>query len=354
VVKRHGVRLPGATRKVTYEGVPGNLLTDAAFQDRLLQQAERLEPLLPHMPLLRHSGVVRVRLVDMGLVAPALVPFAPLSPPHSIPQPELGTIVRLPRKADASQIAITLLATLACPPIAGSQRRWHALLTAFQRVTWQRRMEAAADRGKCLQLVTPAHLTMDLDSATKLVNASLQAVTLRLGAVQVLQPAVQALANNNSINASKAGSHWSLAEEIRRVLANERRRGASYARRYGHSYKSPYPTGKEKTAIKNFETRIIGPARPVLHLALGFAFAMEMLERDHGRQEAQGSPSGAAPDPRIRFDWWRLVDRQPGYADLALRLASQLEPFVRRLPVGGPDHRGLVSLCADEALAPSD
>jgi hypothetical protein len=344
VRQQHGLILPGADDSYIYEGALGNLVTSGAFQESLLDRAERLEVLLPFMPKLRPMRVVRVRLEEGEALSRPAIHFVPISIERPA-EPGDGLTVRLPAEPSPEQAAITLLATLACPPRSAADRRWSECVAAFSRVLWHHRMEATPEEADRLQPAIPAHLTMPLPRARKLVERSLVEVLQRLRAAQALSPAFRVLAGGGRLVPEQGGWRWSLAGEIRRVLAEEAKRTCGLARRPGRSSPSARPTRNPGPAARNFEARVIGPARSVLHLAVALAFT---LRRMAGEQGINTTPEGVAAESgtgtRVRLDWPGLVDRHPDCADVAVGLAKDLEEVVLRLPAGGPNRGSLVRL----------
>jgi hypothetical protein len=328
---RHGMDLPELSDTYVFQGMLGSLLTSGEFQDALLAKAEALEALLPRMRKPRVGHVVRVRLVDAEIRAPAILPFVPLERIRYDAAPGDTTEVVLPGDAPDQQVAMTLLAVLAAAPRRGADTEWARRLRAFYRLSWQDQMRAAPDLAEFIQPVVPDHLTMPLPEASKLVAASVDIVGQRLLAAETLLPSLRHIAGHPGSGMGEGATLRSLAGEIRRVLAKEQGRRLANPARLGGPSRSREVTGER--AVENFRTRVLEPARPVIHLAAGFAFALEMLEREAG--SAAWRLPNAPPHGRVaRFDWWRFCHHEPRFARVALDVAAGArgsgEPVARR------------------------
>ncbi len=276
-LERHGVPLPGTDRQVVFQGLLGALLNDGAFQDKLLGQAEKIEAVQLCARDLKPGRLVRVRLDGAACIAAPLLPFVPMNATAGLPASAQPITIDLPAGASPAQLAIMLLATLADPPRSACDRDWQRTVTAFCRVTWERRCGAAPERADDLQPVVPAQLTMPLATAQRIVTGAMRRVACRIGAAEVLGPAVQALAHQQDPRPPHGAGTWSLAAEIRRIIAREAGRVAVCKGQPCPGYRSPYPTGKH--ALANFETRVTGPGRSVVHLAIGLRLRARALGR---------------------------------------------------------------------------
>jgi hypothetical protein len=88
--------------------------------------------------------------------------------------------------------------------------------------------------------------------------------------------------------------------------------------------------------VANTETRVVRPARPVLHLAIALAFML--------REREPNAPKGVGSAGLQRFTWLPLLGRPEPWTTAVFQLAEALEEAVIGLPAGGPTQAELVRL----------
>ena len=269
----------------------------------------------------------------------------------------------IPDDGDDADIPAYLLATIGAPPSARSRSVWQQTLTAFR---WEIARARFPSEG------TSPTETVRIPRDALLLSEHTREKRLKSGFVNAndaLLAAHGAMASVVNIAAELTGQNLQCLPKSYRNLGTrdaQITRALSYeawTQAYRESVgaeplpqRGPAFTGST-AMIKNFNTRIMAPIRPVLHLAIGLAQAIDMTEQmliaETGNSQDwidKGFGTYAAPigdddvalRPQVHI---QSLYRHPLVSKLAIQLAEELEaPVMRFLSEGRAGPTELVRL----------
>ena len=268
--------------------------------------------------------------------------------PSARPESEPAYVeIRIPEGTPESDLPAYLLATLGCPPRSQSDIAWQRTLGSYRlhaRVVAARVAGISDASGIDVvlgDLRLPDHRRQALlQRAQRNVEVAMGAAHAAMAAVLNLhlrdKPDQLALAPRSYRHPPARGEQIDrtlLAEEQLREAIAAQTADALPARRMPQFTDSP-------SSRKNFMARVVAPARPVLHLAIGLAQSVDRAERELLRQygtqerwEAAGWETTVVnrghddPEHRPRVHEYALIT-VPEISRHALGLAEQIRPAV--------------------------
>jgi hypothetical protein len=218
-----------------------------------------------------------------------------------------------------------LLAVLAQPPMSHKDTRWQLTERALGRIYWVARAQASKMPLDDSEVVNPSHLLLPdeiMRSQDKLLQKQLE---YRMGAAQV---AIPIIANQAKLRRfpERTIDGW-----IIRALLQEDFLKESLASQ-GLAASDRFPMD-----FNNFDTRVLRPSLPVIHLAVAVAFAVDasqMAFRSLPEKEAEGVPVGAG-GPQISV---ANILLQPVLARSIIANASGIGRYLPHLKKLRPKH----------------
>jgi hypothetical protein len=170
-----------------------------------------------------------------------------------------------------------LLAVLAIPPEKAEDRFTRELWRAYGRIVLAVGEQDVPGWGEGPQQVIPSHLAMDLGHAQKLCAGAKRKLDDRLGAAHCAAPHFQYAERQATANHGTGQPRHGkpgIAASALRVIEQEAER-VEVLPEHGVTVPARFPA-----IAGNFETRVLRPSRPVLHLAFAMAQAIERSARE--------------------------------------------------------------------------
>ncbi len=197
-------------------------------------------------------------------------------PAAPAPQPLTTIDIIIPKDTPEEHLPAFLLAIMALPPTSADDIRWHETREILKlRIA---RLTTPADQG--LENGLPFTLALIHRKET----TAFTRVARALAAAHALIPSIGR--HDAARTGTPVGSlppafrrRRKLSDEIERTMWHETAAAEAAARRGERPLPSRMPSMSESEAApKNFITRVIKPARPVVHLASAFAELVDMAE----------------------------------------------------------------------------
>lgn len=262
-------------------------------------------------------------------------------PPYPRPDDDArGVVVRYDERLPGYQRCAILLATIACPPEHPKDPRWQEVVRAYCRVHFdegERILPEMFDRPQA-QPVTWGHLTFPLDRATTLTEAARATLNARLVASNTMMPFLwEALGKAGKTEFRDQRVEETLESRIQKVVEQEAVRHDQLSARYGEVPPARLPMGKEELQPKNFMTKILRPARPVLHVVAALDHVMEATNqelRKAGKPALNRMLEIDVHGPQVH-GWF--FERTPELADAVVAVSRLYEQALPHLRVQKPD-----------------
>ena len=251
-----------------------------------------------------------------------------------------GVVVRYDDGLPGYQRCAILLATIACPPRRPDDPRWLELVRAFCRLHFdegERIVPEMFDRPQT-QPVSWGHLTFPLERATKLAEDARATLNARLVASHTMMPFLwEALGKAGKTEFRDYVAETSLESRIQKVVEQEALRQDDLRERYGEVPRARLPMGKDQLQPKNFMTKVLRPARPVLHIVAALDHVMELTNAE--LRKAGKPPLGQlltidVHGPQVH-GWF--FERMPELADAVVAMSRLYEQALPHLKVQKSD-----------------
>ena len=198
-------------------------------------------------------------------------------PAAPAPQPPATIDITIPEDAPEAHLPAFLLAILAVPPTSAEDTRWHETREILKL--------------RIAHLPTPADQGLEngLPFTRALLHRKETTAFVRVGralaAAHALIPSIGR--HNAALLGIPTGSlpaafrrRRKLSDEIERTMWHETAAAEAAALRGERPLPPRMPSmGESGAAPKNFITRVLKPARPVMHLATAFAVLIDMVEQ---------------------------------------------------------------------------
>lgn len=236
-----------------------------------------------------------------------------------------------------------LLAILAKPPVSAAPKDLRPLRDAILsrcRLFFEFTDDEVTDGFPFPEQLDPRHLKFPLNKAELTERKTRKALDDRMGAAKAVYPLLAQTADPIACQFRNRISQATLAEGIDHAVQLEAERAAAL-KKLGKVVQPRFGTGIE--APVNFEARGFKASRPVLHLAVAVAEAMEQAEQIIAMNPRLTDPSSplvaklakdaSGPGGTVRWQlhhmWFQASEH---LQELVIRRAMQVETYIRRLP----------------------
>jgi hypothetical protein len=252
-----------------------------------------------------------------------------------------GVVVRYDDGLPGYQRCAIVLATLACPPRRADDPRWLEVVRAFCRLHFdegERIVPDMFDRPQT-QPVNWGHLTYPLERATKLAEDARATLNARLVASHTMMPFLwEGLGKAGKIEFRDYKFEETLESRIQKVVDQEADRHAQLSARYGEVPPPRLPMGRDQLQAKNFMTKVLRPARPVLHIVAALDHVMATTNEE--LRKAGKPPIAKMLEIDVhgtQVHGW-FFERMPELADAVVARSWVYEQALPHLRVQRPDH----------------
>ncbi|WPB83958.1 hypothetical protein [Sediminicoccus rosea] len=236
-------------------------------------------------------------------------------PPDAAPQPTATVDVVIHKDMPWEAFPIMLLGTLATPPTSPEDPRWCEALELM-------RLRVATERAQCNGEEGSLETVLNVSAAV--AHRKEKAAWVRINRAMVAAHAVmpfvigehaKVLGDSLATAAAAYRKPKNLQWQIHRVMSQESALARHAARRGTRPPPKRMPEMSDSEAgTKNFITRVLRPARPILHIAISLAQAMDTAElqalktyrtprlwerEGYGTGPADDSEDGVAVRPRV-------------------------------------------------------
>lgn len=246
-----------------------------------------------------------------------------------------GVVVRYDHHLPGYERCAVLLATIARPPANPADRGWADLVRAFCRLHFHEGEQSSPAEFEEPQPgpVTWGHLTFPLERAKTLVDEARATLNARLVASHALLPFLwEGLGRAGKTEFLGYTARGTLANRIHDIVQREADRLDVLAARHGETPRARFQMGRNEIQDKNFLTKVLLPARPVLHIAAALDHVMELTSAE--LRKAGNAPVADMLEIDVRgpqIHGW-FLERMPELADAVVavsRLYEQALPYLR-------------------------
>ena len=189
-------------------------------------------------------------------------------------EPELRTLT-IPTSADEPYVAgATLFGILARPPNAPTDRKFQPAVDALCHQVLMRQFAAEPDLARAPRVVTPAYLMLPTPQLVRLQAEIPKRLQERMAAAHAAMPFFQEAERLAAGGQPAKRRRKSIDQQAARVIAAELER-SEWLQASGHTIDRSCPADES-----NFESRLIRPSLPVLHIAAAVAIVMDLCDKE--------------------------------------------------------------------------
>lgn len=267
------------------------------------------------------------------------------SPSPTDRRPTKGIIVRYDAGMPGYERCALLLATIACPPRRPNDPRWQDVVRAFCRMHMWEGQQILPEFFATPQSGTfnLGHLTLDPNRARKLVDEAREILNARLAASHVMMPFLwEGLGKEDKVEFRRYVAKETLTQRIQDVVEREANRLDELAARFGERPAARMPMGRDQTSEKNFLTKVLRPARPVLHLVAALDHVMERMAKELRLSASPALREMLSIDVRGPQPHGWFLERMPEMADAVVSMSRLYEQALPHLAVQRPDPETVV------------